>query len=329
MLRSIRALAVSLALGAALLAVPAASPPSAAGVGPLPGCRLDDILTIPRGYDDWSITLVDWILSVGPEYEPPDLVSISRAGVTGGGLIRRVAFDDLEAMADAADAHGTPLGNVSAYRSYKTQKRLFNDYADGYGFDKAITFSARPGHSEHQLGLAIDFAAAGTSHFVSGTDPTGRWLANNAWKYGWLLSYPKGKKVLTCYRNEPWHYRYVGRELAKEIHESGLTIREYLWAHYTTVDPTTGEPISTASPEVSPSPAIASPAISPPAPTTAATTGSPGTPSAPSVEPTAPPATPAGTWFGLDPPIVVAGALVLLGLTTLAAIGLRSRARRR
>jgi D-alanyl-D-alanine carboxypeptidase len=318
-----RALLAASALGASLLAAPASSPAPVIGLGPLPACRIDDILTVPRGYDDWRITLVDWILSVGPDYAPPDLVSVSNAGVTGGGQIREVAFDDLKAMAKAARAHGTPLGNVSSYRSYKTQVALFDSYVKGNGFKKAITFSARPGHSEHQLGLVIDFAAAGSTDFVSGADPTGRWLARNAWKYGWLLSYPNGKKAVVCYRYEPWHYRYVGRELAQQIHNSGLTIREYLWSHFTAVDPRTGEPL--ASPD-----AAASPTASPgePAPTeleaspSAATSSSPvGTSETPS--PSGPATSPVNTLFGLDPSVVIVGAALVGSVGLLAAIGLR------
>src|SRR5262245_7105677 len=98
MLPTLRAPAGPPFLCAGLLAMPAASPVPALGVGPLPACRIDDILTIPRDYDSWQTTLVDWILSVGPDYKPPDLVSISAAGVTGGGQIRKVAFNDLMAM---------------------------------------------------------------------------------------------------------------------------------------------------------------------------------------------------------------------------------------
>ena len=327
MLRTARALAASVALGFGLLIVPAASPSPAIGVGPLPECRLDDILTIPRGYDDWSHTLVDWILSVGPDYKPPDLVSISRARVTGGGLIREVAFDDLVVMADAARAHGTPLGNVSSYRSYKTQKALFNSYVRSYGYNQAINFSARPGHSEHELGLTIDFAAAGTSTFVSETSPTGSWLAKNAWKYGWLMSYPKGKQDRTCYSYEPWHYRYFGRDLAAKIHDSGLTTREYLWSHYTTVNPKTGEPVSTPSPAPSgSSTASLTPEVTPPAPATPAPEPTPTASASEAIGvPTLPPAAPAGTGFGLDPPIVV----VLVAFVVLVgALAARRRWRR-
>ena len=262
---------------------------------------------------------------------PPDLVSVSNAGVTGGGLIRAVAFDDLKAMADAARKNGTPLGNVSSYRSYKTQKALFNSYVDGYGFKSAITFSARPGHSEHQLGVTIDFAAAGSSDFVSETTPAGRWLSRNAWKYGWLMSYPKGKSAVVCYRYEPWHYRYYGRELAKQIHDSGLTTREYLWSHYTQVDVKTGSPVPTESSEPS-APPTGQPATSSPEPaeSTASEAPTAGSATSPAVTPvpTSAPLRPAGTWFGLDPPVAIVGLVLILGsIGTLGALGLRRRPR--
>jgi D-alanyl-D-alanine carboxypeptidase len=285
--RPLRGLLLAVLLGPGLLAIPGSLQPIAKAVGPLPDCRLDDIYTEPRGYDDWATTQVDWILSVGKGYKPPDLVSISGAGVTGGGSIRAVAFDDLKAMAAAARKAGAPLGNVSAYRSYQQQVELFNSYA-GWNtrtkkysnFDDAVTFSARPGHSEHQLGLAIDFAAAGTSTFVNEQTTTGKWLSKNAWKYGWLMSYPNGLDARVCYHYEPWHYRYVGRDIAKKIHDAGTTIREYLWANDTQLDPdciaatppklkTPGSPRSCAIGEASPSAA-------PPAPGASGAGASPG-----------------------------------------------------
>lgn len=319
-----RALAALLLVGTTgILPTIAPSPVQAVG-GPLPACRLADVLTIPRGYDDWQHTLVDWTLTVGKSYVPPDLVSLSRAGVTGGGQIREVALRDLKAMADAARANGTPLGNVSAYRSYQQQVSLFNLYAKGYGFDEAILFSSRPGHSEHQLGLVIDFAAAGQTAFVSGTDRTGRWLAANGWKYGWLLSYPEGKQKVVCLNYEPWHYRYYGRDLAAKIRASGLTTREYLWQQFTAVDPATGLPLATPSPVPSPTD-MASPGGSADMPTDSRIESPSPTPDSSAGE-TSVPSSPAGTILGLDPPVLGAGLLLVLVVVVLvASIGLRRR----
>jgi len=229
----------ALALATALAGLPLALPAPADAIGPLPECRLDDVRTEPRGYDQWALTQVDWNLTLGRGYRPPDLVSVQEGGVAGGGYVRAVVIDDLRAMAAAAEANGTPLAAWSPYRSYQEQVAVFADYRNGYGFKKAVTFSARPGHSEHQLGVTIDFVAVGESGLSSRWEetPTGAWMAENAWQYGWLMSYPKGKKERTCYSYEPWHYRYVGREMAQAIHGSGLTTREFLWANSTRLDP--------------------------------------------------------------------------------------------
>lgn len=311
-MRFVRALAAATLLAAGLLTAPGAAPLPVAGIGSLPECKLEDILTIPRGYDDWATTLVDWNLSLGPDYKPPDLVSVRKGGVGGGGLVRKVVIADLLAMATAARKNGTPLVAWSPYRSYKTQVDLFNSYVRGYGYDSAVNFSARPGHSEHQLGLAIDFVAVGDKGLTSNWEVTrtGKWMANNAWKYGWLMSFPKGKQDVVCYSYEPWHYRYVGRDLAKKIHDSGLTPREYLWANFTQLD-SSFQPVATATiePTTAPSPTT-EPVVptEPPSTVAAATAGSTAT--------TAPTAS-AGAWFGFDPVVVVVAALLVL-----AAIGL-------
>jgi D-alanyl-D-alanine carboxypeptidase len=322
--RIARALA-ALVLGAGLLAFPVAGPPPAAGVGPLPACRLDDLLTFPRDYENGPTTFVDHIFSLGKDYVPPDLVPASRAGVAGGGSVRRIALRDLRELAQAAAANGTPLSNISSYRSYRSQRQLFRTYVNSYGFDEAITFSARPGHSEHQLGLTFDFTAPGDAGLTSNWEetPTGGWMAANAWQYGWVMSFPKGKMDVTCFSYEPWHYRYVGRDVARAIHDSGLTTREYLWEHYALVDPTTGEPLPTGSPAPS-SPTSPDPSADP-VPTSVAT-GTPGLPTAPPMSPVpTPPTAGAGTWFGLEPPVVIVGGLLVLALAWLAASGGRRR----
>jgi D-alanyl-D-alanine carboxypeptidase len=312
--RARRLVAIGFVLGATLLAVLAPAPPVAA-IGPLPACRLADIPTVPRDYNSWSTTLVDWLLTVGKDYKPPDLVSVREAGIAGGGYIRKVTIDDLRAMAQAAAKAGAPIGVWSPYRSYQTQVAIFNGYASAYGFQNAITYSQRPGHSEHQLGLAIDFMTAGGGSPLPGdwgTTAAGRWMAKNAWKYGWVLSYPKGKggalwSDASCFHYEPWHYRYLGRELAAKVHAAGLTIREYLWTHFTMVDPKTGKPIPTATPIPTASP---TPTPSPSATPTAVAI------STPSADASADPQ-PVSSWFGIDPTVILAGLLVL----ALASIG--------
>jgi D-alanyl-D-alanine carboxypeptidase len=189
-------------------------------------------LTAHTAYEDWQITLVDTIYMVSSSYAPPDLTS---TGLPGGGSIRAITKDDLTAMAAAAAAAGAPLQVASAYRSYSTQVSTFNYWVGQAGRAAALLASARPGHSEHQLGLAIDFTSAGGAapwtYNDWATTTAGHWMAVNAWQYGWVISYPKGSSPsITCYQYEPWHYRYVGRDEAAAIHDSGLTTRAYLWS---------------------------------------------------------------------------------------------------
>jgi D-alanyl-D-alanine carboxypeptidase len=298
-----RALGIGLVLGG-LLAVPTTAPPPVAAIGPLPECRLADILTVPRDYDSWSTTLVDWLLTVGEDYVPPDLVPVSEAGIGGPGLIRQVAIDDLRAMTQAAAEAGTPIAVNSPYRSYQEQVASFNGWVAVDGYDDAITYSMRPGHSEHQLGLTIDFMSKGGGSALEGdwaTTPAGAWMAENGWRYGWVLSYPRGEggalfSNVTCFHYEPWHWRYLGREMAANVHDSGLTIREYLWTNFTMVDPITGQALPTATPTPSPSPTAAPTAVA--TPTASAV---------PSVGPQT-----VGTWFGVDPPLVLAGLIVIV-----------------
>jgi hypothetical protein len=145
--RALPPLGIGLILGAALIGSPATGPSQVGAIGPLPECRLADILTVPRDYDSWSTTLVDWLLTVGEDYVPPDLVSVSEASIAGPGLIRQVAIEDLRAMAKAAADAGNPIAVNSPYRSYQEQVASFNGWVAVDGYDDATTYSQRPGHS--------------------------------------------------------------------------------------------------------------------------------------------------------------------------------------
>jgi D-alanyl-D-alanine carboxypeptidase len=185
-------------------------------------------------YGDWPRTLLDTIYRLPSSYGPSDLVSTSNAGINGGYYVRGFVIADLAQMAAAARDAGAPIGVASAYRSYSTQASTFNAWVSETGYDDALLFSARAGHSEHQLGTTLDFKSAGGPDpwdVNFGSTAAGSWLHANAWRYGFVMSYPYGSTPVTCYGYEPWHYRYFGRELATAIHESGATSREYLWDH--------------------------------------------------------------------------------------------------
>ena len=217
-------------------AVPSSSP--TASPRPLPACRYADEPAAHAAYDDWPRTIVDTSSRLPEGYVPPDLVPVSRARLSGGGSIRRIAIADLKALAKAARKAGVRLAVESAYRSESRQKGTFAGWVRTSGEAEAQRFSARAGHSEHQLGTAIDFKAAGggspwTKAFARSRHA--RWLAANAWRFGWIQSYPPGAENQTCYGAEAWHYRYVGRDVAAEVHASGVTLRAWLWLYASTV----------------------------------------------------------------------------------------------
>lgn len=138
----------------------------------------------------------------------------------------RAAYEEMRV---AARAEGYAINAYSTYRSYTYQRDLYNRYVKKDGQAKADTYSARPGHSEHQTGLAFDIGWAGmTTSTAMGKTAEGVWMANNSYKFGFILRYPEGKTAITGYQYEPWHFRYVGRENAQKIFESGLTLDEYL-----------------------------------------------------------------------------------------------------
>lgn len=135
------------------------------------------------------------------------------------------------AMIAAAKNDGLYLTPFSTFRSYSRQAELFTNYSLKYGKGEAEKFSAPPGHSEHQTGLAFDFGGAEKTHWLKesfGKTKEGKWLNENAHKYGFILRYPKGKENITGYQYEPWHYRYIGSKNAAKLKSSGKTLEEYL-----------------------------------------------------------------------------------------------------
>lgn len=141
----------------------------------------------------------------------------------------RTAF---EKMAAVAKQQGFELVAFSGFRSYEYQTTLYNNYVTRDGQQNADRYSARPGYSEHQSGLAFDIGEKGkedlwlTSEF--GETKAGKWLVDNAHKYGFILRYPEGKEEITGFMYESWHFRYLGEKLALKVYESGVTLEEYL-----------------------------------------------------------------------------------------------------
>jgi len=177
--------------------------------------------------DPYLYVLVDKEHSLAKNYEPEDLTElinssykVSRTGL----LLRKTAVASLEEMATAARNEGFTLTASSAYRSYNYQVQVYERNVKEMGQQEADRESARPGHSQHQLGLVIDFGSI-TDAFAR--TPEGIWLSANASRFGWSLSYPEGYEDITGYRWESWHYRYVGRELAEFIDNYFNGIQQY------------------------------------------------------------------------------------------------------
>lgn len=164
-----------------------------------------------------------------PAYVPPDLVF---PGVTyvNRQPLRRPAADALITMFAAGKAEaGLDFAVQSGYRSYDSQQRVYDDDVAKHGTAFADTDTARPGHSEHQTGLAVDISAVPAKCSLDACfaeTPQGRWLAANAWRFGFLLRYPADKAAVTGFTFEPWHFRFVGVALTTRMHDTGSTTLE-------------------------------------------------------------------------------------------------------
>lgn len=163
-----------------------------------------------------GITYIDGILVANKSYSLPSDYN--------PGLDPDAEAAFYEMAADAAN-DGISLFICSGFRSYWTQTDLYNGYVWSYGKELTDTFSARPGHSEHQSGLAMDINMA--SDAFEGT-PEAIWLAEHCSDYGFIIRYQKGKESITGFKYEPWHIRYLGVETAKAVEASGLSLEEYL-----------------------------------------------------------------------------------------------------
>jgi D-alanyl-D-alanine carboxypeptidase len=180
------------------------------------------------------LVLVDKTYGLSENYAPPDRVYLANysipvsASATAG---RLVMISDLQRLfADSVGA-GIDLKVISAYRSYSLQASIYASYVQQYGEAQANTFSAQPGHSQHQLGTAVDFSTNEIGYELSqnfGNTKAGQWLLANAYKYGFYLSYPLGQDSITGYMYEPWHFRYVGARNALNIQQSGIIMQTYL-----------------------------------------------------------------------------------------------------
>ena len=193
-----------------------------------------DIKPVKRSGDD-LLVLVNKEYSLGLEYAPSDLVSAANSGIRKGQqhLLRNIVIDDLAELVNAAKNDGIDLSIRSGYRSYQTQVSTYQYWLrhNKNVVDDADKISARAGHSQHQLGTAVDFSTSEIQDGIGGrfqNTKAAKWLAENAWKYGFVISFPKGYESITGYNYESWHYRYIGKANAQEMINSGEILETYL-----------------------------------------------------------------------------------------------------
>jgi D-alanyl-D-alanine carboxypeptidase len=178
------------------------------------------------------LVLINKKIGLPKSFVPNGLVSIeSLVSAYSGAQLKSEAAKALKEMFDASKTEaGLNLIVVSSYRSYQDQVNVFNSWVASAGLKSAESFSARAGHSQHQLGTTVDIGAVGKANFneAFGSGVEGVWLANNSARFGFVLSYPKGKENITGYSYEPWHFRYIGKQNAQKLIESGLILEDFL-----------------------------------------------------------------------------------------------------
>jgi len=166
--------------------------------------------------------------SLPDNYVPSDLVEVTSANSAASGLkLRKEAAEAFDKLCAGAKKDGYTILGASGYRSYSTQKTLYNNYAASDGIANADTYSARAGFSEHQTGLAIDVKNATVAYDSFGTTPEYQWAKENVQKYGFIIRYLPSTIGITGYKSEEWHFRYVGVDTAAAVYDLGITYDEY------------------------------------------------------------------------------------------------------
>lgn len=177
---------------------------------------------------DDLLVLVNKNNQLKSNFIPTDLESISLRFANADKYLKKEAKEQFEKLSLDAYNLGYRIIAISAYRDYNYQYELFNYYVKEKGLDYALSCSAKAGHSEHQTGLAVDIEGSNKDYDNFENSKEFSWMKENAHKYGFILRYPKGKEHITGFKYEPWHYRYVGEEIATYIYKNNLTLEEYL-----------------------------------------------------------------------------------------------------
>lgn len=183
---------------------------------------VDRVNAVNGVVNEEGLTEINGVLLVNKNYPLPDWYNY------GEDPDAAVAYNE---MVNDASSEGIYLHKISSFRSYNSQNQIYNNYVAMYGEEYASSISAKPGQSEHQTGLSFDIGGANEGMWLMQEfeyTEEGQWLKNNAYKYGFILRFPKGKDDITKYIFEPWHYRYVGTEHSANFKDGTLTLEEYL-----------------------------------------------------------------------------------------------------
>lgn len=184
--------------------------------------------TTPTNLDDNHLMLVNKYYFLDESFIP-DITELGAEYGAVGVEIERETKENFLALYDAALESGFRLYVTSGYRGYADQTEVYNSWVASVGEDAALNYAALPGYSEHQTGRALDIFVIGETTNTFAQHPAAKWLAENAWRYGFILRYPEAYENLTGYAYEAWHFRYVGQPAAAEISQNDLTLEEY-WA---------------------------------------------------------------------------------------------------
>lgn len=184
--------------------------------------------------DDPMLILVNKQNPIDEDYVPKEMTSVKYYWDYSQPLYRQMIKEAAEAfdkLSEAAAEEELEIVVTTAYRSYQFQSDLYYGYVNSQGQEAADKFSAKPGYSEHQTGLAADVSNSDVDYELTdkfGDTEAGKWMQKNAHKYGFILRFPKDKEDITGYLYEPWHLRYVGKDVAKYIYNEDITLEEYL-----------------------------------------------------------------------------------------------------
>lgn len=191
----------------------------------------DEKIVKPTNTNDGNLMLVNKYHNLNKDYIPTNLVKVKNQYSYGDNEIKEEVYNSFLNMWNDAKKENLSLIITSAYRDYDYQEKLWKSYAGNSGEKWADSVAARAGFSEHQTGLTLDIVTYGSKMNEFENTDEFKWMDQNAYKYGFILRYPKGKENITGYSYESWHYRYVGIEAATKIHNEKITYDEY-YAYY-------------------------------------------------------------------------------------------------